>query len=57
VDAGPELAPAPEAQLSILKSRCGEKVMEDASAWLATQGTSAGRKAAEAGSKSTPAKD
>ena len=53
----PNWAPAPDQQLSILKSRCGDKVLEDASTWLATQGTSAGRKAAEAGGRSTPAKD
>src|SRR6185369_13453756 len=53
----PNWAPDPEAQLSILRARCGDNVLADASNWLAIQGTSAGRKATETAGRSTPAKD
>jgi hypothetical protein len=54
----PSWAPPAEDQLAILRARCGDNVLADASAWLAQQGTSAGRKAAEtAKASSSPVRD
>jgi hypothetical protein len=53
----PNWSPDPEAQLAILRARCGENVLADASAWLASQGTSAGRKASEAAGRPASAKN
>ena len=48
----PDWAPPAQAQLAILKGRCGEGVLADASAWMTKQGSSKGRKeTAEAGGK------
>jgi hypothetical protein len=53
----PNWAPTAEAQLAILRARCGDAVLADASAWLAQQGTSAGRKATETAKSSAPVRD
>jgi hypothetical protein len=54
----PNWAPTAEDQLAILRARCGDNVLADASAWLAQQGTSAGRKSTEpAKASAIPVKD
>ncbi len=53
----PNWAPTAEDQLTILRARCGDGVLADASAWLAQQGTSAGRKVAETAKASVPVRD
>ena len=53
----PNWSPPAEDQLAILRTRCGDNVLADASAWLAQQGTSAGRKATETAKASAPVRD
>jgi len=53
----PNWSPPAEEELAILRARCGDNVLADASLWLAQQGTSAGRKATETAKASAPPRD
>ena len=50
----PDWEPTPEAQLAILKARCGETVLADASRWMASMPTTRTRTAEREESSSAP---